>query len=152
MNIFFIVLLALILITAAGLGFLGIVAVLKRKAAAAEDAPANRRRCARIPLKVSAELKTADGRQVLGETRDLSVMGAFLVAEERLPVGTEGALTLVITGGKGPIALTLTGKIVRHEDSGMGLKFTAMDRECHDNLKFVVHHLDSIEFEGASPR
>lgn len=102
--------------------------------------PANRRRQRRVPIVVSAEIKTEDGRTLTGNTRDLSIRSVYIEQTPPLEIATEGTVGILLETGGRPIRLMLKGKVVRTDDQGMAMEFTAMTRECYENLQFVVAH------------
>ena len=50
----------------------------------------------RIPLKVKALIKSGDKVVHSGETHDLSMKGLFFQTNEKLPIGTECDVTLIL--------------------------------------------------------
>ena len=117
-----------------------------------ENDVTQRRQFTRVPLTVSAELRVPDGRRVRGETSDLSLMGAFVLADAMLAPLTECDMYLLVEGRQpSPVRLRLRGKVVRAAENGFAVQFTAMTRECYDNIKIILQYRadqDQIEKEG----
>ena len=100
----------------------------------------NRRRQRRVPIVVSAEVVTDAGLKLIGQTRDLSIRGVYIMQIQPLPMDSECSITILLETAGRPIRLALKGKVVRSEADSMALEFTAMTRECYENLQFVVAH------------
>ena len=98
----------------------------------------NRRREPRVPMRLEMELHAPGAEPLRGATRDLSLGGAFLAADARLPEGTDCAVMLLLEGGRRPIRLALKGRVARHAEGGMGIAFIAMDAQCYENLAYLV--------------
>ena len=116
----------------------------RRGAVAGYSGGANRRRYPRLPLQVSAELVTEAGHKLAGRTRDLSIMGMFLIGGAEVPVNSECKVCLLVERDGAPIRLNLKGKVVRKEETGLGIQFTAMNQECYENLRYLIHYNVSI--------
>jgi hypothetical protein len=112
----------------------------------------DRRKYPRLPLQVSAEVvMTADGRKLAGRTRDLSIMGMFFKNESNeseVPAGDECKVCLLVERDGASIRLNLKGKVVRRKEEGLGVEFTAMNRECYENLRYLTHYNAACEIEA----
>ena len=75
-------------------------------------------------------------------------MGMFFNGESGVSVGDECKVCLLVERDGAPIRLNLKGKVVRKEEAGLGVQFTAMNRECYENLRFLTHYNAAIEVEA----
>ena len=92
----------------------------------------------RIPLKVKALIKSGDKVVHSGETHDLSMKGLFFQTNEKMPIGTECDVTLILGDLETPLQLKLKGRVQRVSGVGVGLKFTEIDLESYPHLKNLV--------------
>lgn len=76
---------------------------------------------ARLEFKIGVEIRVGSYQTFSVETRDLSLGGLQVVAENKLPLQTECDITLHPTSGHNTIALKAA--VVRHTDIGMGFVF-----------------------------
>jgi hypothetical protein len=86
-----------------------------------------RRRAPRVPVRLEAAYEDPT-RQIFLATRDLSELGAYLVAEEAPQEGVAARLTLELPGE--PAMLRLDGVVARREPGqGFALAFEAGSME-----------------------
>lgn len=100
----------------------------------------NRRRHARRPLRIDAEVVAPGGARAAGQTRDLSVSGMFLLTGSPTPLEGECAIALLIVREGSPIRFNLRGRVVRAEATGLAFEFTTMDPECYENICYLVYY------------
>lgn len=112
----------------------------------------DRRRGPRLAMNLYAELRPLmgpapeDGAEprptlltVKGHTRDVSQHGLFLQSDARLAVGTACRVAVYLTtDAREDIRVEVSGRVVRHEDEGMGVEFTVMSRESYELLSDLV--------------
>lgn len=103
-----------------------------------------RRRDERMPIDVSAEILAAGCEPIHGHTHDLSVSGVFVLSDCSLNPGSECEVCLVIPGRNAPIRLQLRGRVARVTGDGLGVEFTAMNRECYENLSYIIKHNKTV--------
>lgn len=110
---------------------------------------AQRRQFTRVPLKISAEMRIPDGRRVRGATRNLSLMGAYVIGDSLLAPLTECDMFLHIEGQQPrPVRLRLRGRVVRADSTGFAVEFTGMTRECYDNLCYILkYNADQLQID-----
>lgn len=94
----------------------------------------------RVPVRVAVG---SVGGQVLGETRDLSLDGAYVATEASVTPGARMPVTLQIGGGKAD--LVLDADVVRRDDGGLGLRFASPDPKTGRNLRRFIAQLTSVE-------
>lgn len=104
-----------------------------------------RRQDDRVPIKISAEIQADGCEPIHGQTRDLSPSGVFVVGGAALAKGVDCEIRLIMAGRNKPIRLSLRGRVARVNDEGMGVEFTAMNRECYDNLCYIIRYNQSGE-------
>ena len=92
----------------------------------------------RTPAKVKALIKSGDKVVHSGETHDLSMKGLFFQTNEKMPIGTECDVTLILGDQGSPLDLKLKGRVQRVSGAGMGLKFKEIDLESYQHLKNLV--------------
>ncbi|OGR45826.1 MAG: hypothetical protein A3J80_05885, partial [Desulfobacula sp. RIFOXYB2_FULL_45_6] len=102
-----------------------------------------KRRHFRVGFSTKIEiLIQADGKEVRlkGDSKDLSLKGIFVSAEENFAPGTKCMVNVYLTGGIDKIELQMKGTVVRMSDKGMGLIFDSMDVDTYSHLKNIVYY------------
>jgi len=79
----------------------------------------------------------------LGETRDLSLDGLFVLTEQPLPTGS--VLPLALDLGPDSGELRVSAEVVRRTGDGMGLRFLGLSRGERRQLKRFVGELNSVD-------
>lgn len=103
------------------------------------------RKFSRVHFNVEAAIKTAD-RTFQGVVENLSMTGMFLVTSERLSVGEEVEITIVLTGSSPEITVSFNGKTSRIVENGMGFVFEKIDLDSYMHLKNIVaYNIDDAE-------
>lgn len=92
----------------------------------------------RTSAKVKAIIKSGDIVIHSGETHDLSMKGLFIRTKEKMPIGAECDVVLILGDSEEPLHLKLKGRVQRVSGVGMGLKFTEIDLESYPHLKNLV--------------
>jgi ubiquinone/menaquinone biosynthesis C-methylase UbiE/dienelactone hydrolase len=92
----------------------------------------------RVPCRIAV---TAQGRGApLGETRDLSLAGAFIATRTPLQRGLVVPITLVLAEGE----VQLQAEVVRTSDEGVGLRFQALGGKAGRVLRRHVAQLTDV--------
>lgn len=78
--------------------------------------------------------------RALGNSRDLSLNGIFIKADDDIPVGTECMVEISLSGTTESLPLTMQGTVVRKEASGIGISFNSMDIDSYTHLKNLVRY------------
>ena len=99
-----------------------------------------RRQSERVPLNILAEILAGGGQPVVGRTLDLSLTGVFVTDAMALAEGSPCEVCLMVAGRNAPIRLRLRGRVARVTAEGVGVEFTAMSRECYDNLSYIIRY------------
>lgn len=76
----------------------------------------------------------------LGNSRDLSLNGIFVKADDDIPVGTECTVEISLSGTTERLPLKIQGTVVRKETSGVGISFNSMDIDSYTHLKNLVRY------------
>jgi hypothetical protein len=83
----------------------------------------NRREFTRVPVVLEAEVITGQSTIRVHHTKDISMNGIFLVAEEKLSLHTNCYLTLFLGDRQSQQQIKVRGRVVRLEDEGMAFFF-----------------------------
>lgn len=105
-----------------------------------------KRKHSRVGFSTAIEiLIQADGKEVRlpGNSKDLSLKGIFVGAEEKFVSGTKCLVNVYLTGGIDKIELQMKGTVVRISDHGMGINFDSMDVDTYSHLKNIVYYNSS---------
>lgn len=103
----------------------------------------DRRKGVRVRFDTGVSLTIESGNQVItatGDIRDISLNGLFVRTSEKMESGTGCDVRIELTGTEVPIILEIKGKVVRMEDTGVGIHFDAMDLDTFMHLKNVVRY------------
>ncbi|MFT7582666.1 MAG: hypothetical protein ACI9MR_004348, partial [Myxococcota bacterium] len=99
------------------------------------------RRIHRIPTRL---VVTHTARSAaLGESRDISLHGLFIVTEDPFPIGAVIPLSLELKAGKPE--LVVRAEVMRRTPEGMGLSFLDMPSDEQKRLRRYVAEITSVE-------
>ncbi len=93
----------------------------------------------RIPVRLAVG---SAGGGILGETRDLSLDGAYVSTPESFELGSHLPVTLVIGGGRPD--LVMDAEVVRRDGGGLGLRFEAPEAKTGRHLRRYIADLTSV--------
>lgn len=103
------------------------------------------RKFSRVLFRVVATI-TAGTRRFHGDVKDLSMSGMFLETAERLDIGSEVDISIVLTGTSPKIEVTFNGVVSRVDENGLAFNFRKMDLDSYTHLKNIVaYNLDDAE-------
>jgi hypothetical protein len=103
------------------------------------------RQFSRVPFHVAATIRTPE-RQFQGSVENLSMRGMFLVTDERLPMGDQVDITMVLTGTSPEISIAFNGTVCRVADNGLGFFFDKIDLDSYTHLKNIIaYNIDDAE-------
>jgi hypothetical protein len=103
------------------------------------------RQFSRVHFNVEATIRTAD-RELTGNVENLSMNGMFMFTDERLPVDEVVDITIVLTGVTPEIALTISGRVCRETEDGLGFTFDRIGPESYMHLKNIIaYNIDDAE-------
>lgn len=95
-----------------------------------------RRNFTRVTFEAEAIIKSGK-RVVRGRTENVSLKGLFFRTTERFDLGKNVRIKLFLHGMENQF-VKLSGKVVRQEDSGVGLQFARMNFSDFMDLKRIV--------------
>ncbi|RUM37249.1 MAG: hypothetical protein DSY57_04460 [Desulfobulbus sp.] len=82
---------------------------------------------------------TEDGTvKAEADSRDISLMGIYLVPEKKLPLNTFCNLQITIQGESSTMNLTVHGKVCRVDERGMGIAFVDMKKDIFIHIKNLI--------------
>ena len=90
-----------------------------------------------MPLALTGVLQLASG-SVTGRIEDLSMAGAFMVADVQVEAGSEGPLTMTFGSAADALTLHAQARVVRCAEAGIGLRFVEVDLETYHHLRGLV--------------
>jgi hypothetical protein len=97
----------------------------------------------RVPLKTIACLwslkQNAKGIRC-DQTRDISLKGIYCYSDIKLSAGTPCEVELHISDTGSKLVLFFKGRVVRTDDSGMGIRFEEMDLDSFFSLKDILDY------------
>ena len=103
------------------------------------------RKFSRVPFRVAATIKTLE-RQFQGNVENLSMRGMFLVTDERLSMGDQADITMVLSGTSPELSMTFSGTVSRVADNGLGFFFDKIDLDSYTHLKNIIaYNIDDAE-------
>jgi hypothetical protein len=103
------------------------------------------RQFSRVPFRMAATIKTPD-RQFQGSVENLSMRGMFLVTDERLPMGDQVEINMILSGTSPEISIDFNGTVSRVSDNGLGFYFDKIDLDSYTHLKNIIaYNIDDAE-------
>ncbi len=66
--------------------------------------------------------------------------GLFLLCDERLPVGADCRISLLLEGAESRPCIEMRGTVVRAAGAGVAVQFTEIEAESYDHLRNLVLH------------
>ncbi len=98
-----------------------------------------RRHDKRIRFESRVCIVTDDGTvSAEADSRDISLMGIYLVPEKKLPLNTFCSLQITIQGESSSMDLTVHGKVCRIDEQGMGIAFLDMKKDSFVHIKNLI--------------
>jgi len=103
------------------------------------------RQFSRVRFRIGATIKTPE-RQFQGKLENLSMRGMFLVTEERLSLGEQVEITMVLSGTSPELVIDLNGTVSRVSEDGLGFYFDKIDLDSYTHLKNIIaYNIDDAE-------
>jgi orotate phosphoribosyltransferase len=93
----------------------------------------------RVPMRIEVHLSSAEGVVKTLKTKDLSIKGVFVEAEEQWPESTECDVSLTLQAAE-PIIIEFKGKVERSLKTGMGIEFLEMSLESYEHLQQLLRY------------
>lgn len=105
------------------------------------DAAKNQRKHSRLRLQLSAFLRLPDGREVRGQTRNISFGGAALTLDEAFPGTLDDRVTLglLLDQGAPPVIASIICDVRRlPETHQVCVQYVATDLESYDHVRNIM--------------
>lgn len=105
------------------------------------DAAKNRRKHSRLRLQLSAFLRLPDGREIRGQTRNMSFGGAALTLDETFPGALDDRVTfgLILDQGDPPVIASIVGNVRRlPEPFQVCVQYVTTDLESYDHIRNIM--------------
>lgn len=103
------------------------------------------RKFSRVRFNVNAAIETV-GRKFYGGVENLSMNGMFLVTSERLNIGEQVDITILLDGSDPEISVGFCGRVSRVTDEGLGFNFEKIDLDSYTHLKNIIaYNIDDAE-------
>ena len=110
-----------------------------------------KRRFARIPFRVKAEMTINNHLYSAAIINNLSVGGCLLPIEADVETGTKCRLKVFLSGTNSELAVQVAGKVIRCESGTVAIKFTEIEPDSlfhlHNIVRFNFPDTDQVEKE-----
>ena len=97
------------------------------------------RQFSRVSFRVAATIITPE-RQFQGKVVNLSMKGMFLITGERLLIGEQVEIKMVLSGTSPEFVIDLNGTVSRIMDDGIGFYFDKIDLDSYTHLKNIISY------------
>lgn len=98
----------------------------------------NRRTFSRVPFHVHVNMLAREVWYSVERLDDLSVGGCHLSVFPEAPIGESCEVRIYLNGASSQLYVCIHGKIVRHDDDGVGVEFTQIDPDSLFHLKNII--------------
>jgi len=98
----------------------------------------DKRRCTRISVLFDVIVTGEDNNEVTGRLRDVGLQGMFVRCESPFAMGESVWFNIVLRGEPDKTEVVGKGTVVRMENDGLGIHFTAIDPECVQYLRNII--------------
>lgn len=112
-----------------------------------EQKGSNRRKVTRVPFDSLVSIRTENGEiEATVNSRDISIKGIFVQTRQPFSVGDSCTISIVLGGSTSRESIKAEGKVVRREESGVGIFFESVDLDSFMHLKkLVLYNADDPE-------
>jgi hypothetical protein len=94
----------------------------------------------RVRVRIRVTLKGKYGPAIHGWTGNISLSGAYVETQGGFPVGSLCSVSGLANLRGDLLKLRAEAKIVRHDETGMGIWFTKLGPEAADAIRPLVEH------------
>ena len=102
-----------------------------------------KRRYTRITVHIPASLSILQLEAFhTGFLRNISMGGCLLSTSEKMPVGAQCQLEITVGEGLETEILSVTGRIVRSDGTGLGIEFIGVGDELHQQLQRLIRRYE----------
>jgi hypothetical protein len=84
-------------------------------------------------------LKSSDS-EIIGEIKDISLHGLFVLTPETLPVGTPVEMSIFLSNTPPRIVVHASGVVVRALEDGIGCTIEKIDAESFVHLRSIIEY------------
>lgn len=114
-----------------------------------EERRQDKRICFESRVRIITEDKTINAE---ADSRDISLMGIYLVPEIKIALDTFCTLNITLKGKSSSMNCTVHGKVCRHDDKGMGIAFLDMQEDSFVHIKnlIMLHTADGVPKKPAT--
>lgn len=103
------------------------------------------RKFSRVKFNVSAVIHCS-GKQFRGEVGNLSMSGMFMETSEKLAIGDEVEIGIILSGTSPEICVNFNGRVCRIIEEGLGFSFEKIDLDSYTHLKNIIaYNIDDSE-------
>jgi len=95
------------------------------------------RKFSRVNVQVAATVMAA-AHQFHGEVENLSMSGMFMVTSEQLQPEEPVDISIILSGAYPEINVSISGKVSRIVENGIGFTFERTDLDSYTHLKNIV--------------
>jgi len=110
-----------------------------------------KRRFARIPFRVKAEMTINNRLYSTATINNLSVGGCLLPIEADVETGTKCHLKVFLSGTNSELTVQVAGKVIRCESGAVAIKFTEIEPDSlfhlHNIIRFKFPDTEQVEKE-----
>jgi hypothetical protein len=99
-----------------------------------------KRRFARVPFRVIAELTVNNVLYSCDEINNLSISGCLLPIKAELELGIGCQLRIIFSGTNEELFAEVEGKIIRCKDGAVAIKFTGIEPDSLFHLQNIVRY------------
>jgi hypothetical protein len=98
-----------------------------------------RRKLTRVDFDMEALIKY-NSEEIKGMVENISLKGILVKASEEreISIGQNVNITLCIVGSNTKLDINLQGKLVRHDEKGLGFRYDKIDLDSFIHLKNIV--------------
>jgi hypothetical protein len=100
----------------------------------------NRRRRTRVPFETRVRFLIQGVELVSFDSKDLSLTGVYFFTALRPGEGTTGEVEIALGRSNRPLTLRFKGKVVRLDETGIGVRFLEMDPAAFAHLKNLLYY------------
>lgn len=104
----------------------------------AESVGRDRREFTRVPFEMDVDVELESRDRIAARSKDVSLKGLFLQCEPQPTVGVTCAATLHFAGRDVDLRIETVGRVVRADEGGIGIEFSAVNSGGLDHLKNLV--------------
>ena len=99
----------------------------------------NKRNFTRVNFDTRGELKYKN-KTISAEIKNLSLKGAFFVTAETIPINDQNGKHPSLVGSTSDLSVSAKGKVVRVEESGIGVNITEINVDSFIHLKNIIQY------------